>query len=146
LMNDKLNGILPPFVNLGKLGLNLGMQAAQFTATSTTAENQMLSNPMYIHSIPNNNDNQDIVSMGTNAATITAKVIENAYQVLAIELLSATQAIDALKFDTKLSSEGQNTFIQIRRIVPRFEDDTILYKKIKMVKEYLQSNNTGLVN
>ncbi len=145
LMNDKLNGKLPPFVNLGKLGLNLGMQAAQFTATSTTAENQMLSNPMYIHSIPNNNDNQDIVSMGTNAATITAKVVENAYQVLAIELLSAVQAVDALKFSDKLSSESQNTYKQIRNIVPRFEDDTILYKKIKLVKEYLQSNNTSLV-
>lgn len=145
LMNDKLNGKLPPFVNLGKLGLNLGMQAAQFTATSTTAENQMLSNPMYIHSIPNNNDNQDIVSMGTNAATITGKVVENAYQVLAIELLSAVQAVDALKFDKKLSTEGQNTYKKIRAIVPRFEDDTILYKKIKLVKEYLQANNTGLV-
>ena len=47
------------------------MQGVQFTATSTTAENQTLSNPMYVHSIPNNNDNQDIVSMGTNAALIT---------------------------------------------------------------------------
>ncbi|HEY0030322.1 MAG TPA: aromatic amino acid ammonia-lyase [Bacteroidia bacterium] len=146
LMNDKLNGKLPPFVNLGKLGLNLGMQAAQFTATSTTAENQMLSNPMYIHSIPNNNDNQDIVSMGTNAATITAKVIENAYQVLAIELLSAVQAVDALKFDEKLSSESKNTYKQIRTIVPRFEDDTILYKKLEKVKHHLQATNTNLVN
>jgi histidine ammonia-lyase len=146
LMNDKLNGKLPPFVNLGKLGLNLGMQAAQFTATSTTAENQMLSNPMYIHSIPNNNDNQDIVSMGTNAAMITAKVVENAYQVLAIELLSAVQAVDALKFDAKLSTEGQNTYKKIRTIVPRFEDDTILYKKLLKVKEYLQANNTALIN
>lgn len=145
LMNDKLNGKLPPFVNLGKLGLNLGMQAAQFTATSTTAENQMLSNPMYIHSIPNNNDNQDIVSMGTNAATITAKVVENAYQVLAIELLSAVQAVDALKFDKKLSTEGQKTYKLIRAIVPRFEDDTILYKKLLKVKEYLQANNTALI-
>ena len=146
LMNDKLNGKLPPFVNLGKLGLNLGMQAAQFTATSTTAENQMLSNPMYIHSIPNNNDNQDIVSMGTNAATITGKVVENAYQVLAIELLSAVQAVDALKFDGKLSSEGQKTYKAIRSIVPRFEDDTIMYKRLEKIKEYLQSNSTELIN
>jgi len=43
LMNSKLNDILPPFVNLGTLGLNFGMQGVQFTATSTTAENQMLS-------------------------------------------------------------------------------------------------------
>ncbi|MEA1897798.1 MAG: aromatic amino acid ammonia-lyase, partial [Bacteroidota bacterium] len=57
LMNEKLNNNLPPFVNLGTLGLNLGMQGAQFTATSTVAENQALSNPMYVHSIPTNNDN-----------------------------------------------------------------------------------------
>jgi histidine ammonia-lyase len=146
LMNDKLNQKLPPFVNLGKLGLNLGMQAAQFTATSTTAENQMLSNPMYIHSISNNNDNQDIVSMGTNAALITAKVVENAYQVLAIELLSNAQAVDALKFDSKLSSASKKVYDQVRAIVPRFEDDTILYKKLEKIKHYLQNNNPDLIN
>jgi histidine ammonia-lyase len=145
LMNDKLNGKLPPFANLGTLGLNLGMQAAQFTATSTTAENQMLSNPMYIHSIPNNNDNQDIVSMGTNAALITAKVVENAYQVLAIELLTAVQAIDALQFGKKLSADSQDTYKQIRNIVPRFEDDTILYKKLAAIKQHLQEHNPGLL-
>ena len=75
LYHDKINGILPPFVNLGVLGLNYGMQAAQFTATSTKAECQTLSNPMYVHSIPNNNDNQDIVSMGTNSAEIAARVM-----------------------------------------------------------------------
>jgi len=145
LMNDKLNGKLPPFVNLGTLGLNLGMQAAQFTATSTTAENQMLSNPMYIHSIPNNNDNQDIVSMGTNAALITAKVVENAYQVLAIELVSATQAIDALKCESKLSSAINKTYKEVRSIIPRFEDDTILYKKLEKVKIHLQGNNPAFI-
>jgi histidine ammonia-lyase len=145
LMNDKLNGKLPPFVNLGKLGLNLGMQAAQFTATSTTAENQMLSNPMYIHSIPNNNDNQDIVSMGTNAALITAKVVENAYQVLAIEIVSATQAIDALKCEAKLSTTLKKTHKEIRSILPRFEKDSILYKKLEKVKLHLQSTNPGQI-
>ena len=145
LMNDKLNGKLPPFVNLGKLGLNLGMQAAQFTATSTTAENQTLSNPMYIHSIPNNNDNQDIVSMGTNAALITAKVIENTYQVLAIELLTIVQAVDVLKIDNQLSSGSQQTYQQIRTLVPRFEDDTILYKKLAAIKNQLQVTNPPIL-
>ena len=98
LLNSKLNDKLTPFVNLGKLGLNFGMQGAQFTATSTTAENQMLSNPMYVHSIPNNNDNQDIVSMGTNSALITKKVIENTFEVLAIEIITIVQAIELLRF------------------------------------------------
>ncbi len=54
LLNQKLNQKLPPFVNLGVLGFNFGMQGMQFTATSTVAENQTLSFPMYVHSIPNN--------------------------------------------------------------------------------------------
>ncbi|HTD40544.1 MAG TPA: aromatic amino acid ammonia-lyase, partial [Mucilaginibacter sp.] len=52
LLNNKLNQKFPPFVNLGVLGLNFGMQGMQFTATSTVAENQTLSFPMYVHSIP----------------------------------------------------------------------------------------------
>jgi histidine ammonia-lyase len=145
LMNDKLNGKLPPFVNLGTLGLNLGMQAAQFTATSNTAENQMLSNPMYIHSISCNNDNQDIVSMGTNAALICSKVIENAYQVLAIEFLSIVQAVDALQMESKLSGNSRDIYKKIRGIVPRFEHDAILYKNLGTIKEYLQKNSSKLV-
>lgn len=95
--------------------------------------------------IPNNNDNQDIVSMGTNAALICKKVVENAYQVLSIELLSAVQAIDALQFDKKLSDAGQNTYKQIRAIVARFEKDSIMYKNLEKINQYLQGNNPGLV-
>src|SRR6185369_7227630 len=102
LMNDKLNQRLPPFINLGKLGLNFGLQGMQFTATSTTAENQTLSYPMYLHSISNNNDNQDIVSMGCNAALMTRKVIDNSFDVLAIQTLALVQAIDYLKCQTRL--------------------------------------------
>ena len=137
LLNSKLNEILPPFVNLGVLGFNFGMQGIQFTATSTTAESQMLSNPMYVHSIPNNNDNQDIVSMGTNAAVITSKVIENAYEVLAIELITIVQAIDALHFKNEISSVTRKMYDDIRAIVPEFKEDQIMYPIVQKVKEYL---------
>ncbi len=141
LMNDKLNKILPPFVNLGTLGLNLGMQGAQFTAVSTVAENQTLSNPMTVHSIPNNNDNQDVVSMGTNAALLTQKVIHNTFEVLAIELISLVQAVDYLKVKDKLSEESQKLYEAIREIVPEFKEDSILYPAINNVKAYLIRNN-----
>lgn len=137
LMNSKLNDILPPFVNLGKLGLNFGMQGVQFTATSTTAENQMLSNPMYVHSIPNNNDNQDIVSMGTNAALITKKVIENAFEVLAIELITVVQAIEYLKVQDKVSSKTKKMYDAIRIIVPPFTEDVVMYPYVNEVKNFI---------
>lgn len=137
LMNSKLNDILPPFVNLGQLGLNFGMQGVQFTATSTTAENQMLSNPMYVHSIPNNNDNQDIVSMGTNAALITKKVIENAFEVIAIELITVVQAIEYLKVQDKVSSKTKKMYDEIRTMVPPFAEDIVMYPYVNKVKNFI---------
>lgn len=141
LLNPRLNDILPPFVNLGTLGLNFGMQGAQFTATSTTAENQMLSNPMYVHSIPNNNDNQDIVSMGTNAALITKKVIENAFEVVAIELITIIQAIEYLNVQDQISSKTKQMYDDIRQIVPKFSEDVVMYPYIEKVKNYITNNN-----
>lgn len=137
LLNARLNDMLPPFVNLGKLGLNFGMQGVQFTATSTTAENQMLSNPMYVHSIPNNNDNQDIVSMGTNAALITKKVIENAFEVMAIEMITIVQAIEYLKVQDKVSSKTKKMYDDIRNIVPIFTEDVIMYPYVNKVKDFI---------
>ena len=138
LLNSKLNDILPPFVNLGILGLNFGMQGVQFTATSTTAENQMLSNPMYIHSIPNNNDNQDIVSMGTNAALTTKKVIDNAFEVLSIELIAVVQAIEYLELQSKVSSKTKALYDDIRALVPVFSEDIVMYPYLKKVKRLIQ--------
>ena len=139
LLNSKLNDILPPFVNLGKLGLNFGMQGVQFTATSTTAESQMLSNPMYVHSIPSNNDNQDIVSMGTNAALISKKVIENSFEVVAIELITIVQAIEYLEVQDKVSSATRKMYEEIRNIVPVFKEDVAMYPYLNKVKEFLMN-------
>lgn len=138
LLNSKINEILPPFVNLGKLGFNFGMQGVQFTATSTTAESQMLSNPMYVHSIPNNNDNQDIVSMGTNAAVICRKVIENAFEVLSIEAITIIQAVEYLGFQDKVSSSTKELYDEIRKIIPAFSDDMVMYPYLEEVKKYLK--------
>lgn len=140
LLNAKINEIFPPFVNLGKLGLNFGMQGVQFTATSTTAESQMLSNPMYVHSIPNNNDNQDIVSMGTNSAVICSKVIANAFEVLAIELITIVQAIEFLECQNEISSNTKKLYDEVRAIVPAFKEDLVMYPFVEKVKEYLKNN------
>ncbi|HUH26232.1 MAG TPA: aromatic amino acid ammonia-lyase [Flavobacterium sp.] len=138
LLNSKINELLPPFVNLGTLGFNFGMQGVQFTATSTTAENQALSTSMYIHSIPNNNDNQDIVSMGTNAAVICSQVIENAFEVLAIEYITLIQAVDALQCFDQLSSASQKMYTELRTLVPVFSQDQIMYPLVEEVKQYLK--------
>ena len=139
LMNNKINEKLPPFVNLGTLGLNFGLQGVQFTATSTTAECQTLATPMYIHSIPNNNDNQDVVSMGTNSALLTHKVIENSFEVIAIEFWAIAQAVDYLEFAPSLSSTTKQYYQQIRAIAPKFKDDQIKYPTLKSLNIFLKN-------
>ncbi|KAA2241800.1 aromatic amino acid lyase [Chitinophaga agrisoli] len=137
LMNDKLNHKFPPFMNLGKLGFNFGMQGVQFTATSTVAENQTLSFPMYVHSIPNNNDNQDIVSMGCNAALMANKVIENTFEVLAIQVMTMLQAVDYLGCEDRLSTFSKRIYQEVRAIFPKFIEDSPRYTDIRKIKEYL---------
>jgi histidine ammonia-lyase len=137
LMNDKLNHKFPPFMNLGKLGFNFGMQGVQFTATSTVAENQTLSFPMYVHSIPNNNDNQDIVSMGCNAALMANRVIENTFEVLSIQVMTMLQAVDHLNCQDRLSSFSQRIYREVRAIFPKFIEDSPKYKDLQKIKEYL---------
>jgi histidine ammonia-lyase len=144
VLNPRLNDKFPPFVNLGKLGLNLGMQGVQFTATSTTAECQTLSFPNYIHSIPNNNDNQDIVSMGTNSALITGRVIANAYEVLSIYFMALIQAVDCNGIRGKMSPFTRNVYNGLRAIVPTFVEDTTKYKEIRAMENYLRDTKIDL--
>jgi histidine ammonia-lyase len=139
LLNSKLNNKFPPFLNLGILGLNLGMQAMQFTATSTTAENQTLGFPNYVHSIPNNSDNQDIVSMGTNSALFTKRVIENSFEVLAIHFIAIIQAYEFVEDKSKMAASTKEKYEELRAIVPVFIEDTTKHEEIQKIKEHLMN-------
>ncbi|MEZ5046776.1 MAG: aromatic amino acid ammonia-lyase [Chitinophagaceae bacterium] len=142
LLNHNLNGKLSPFINLGRLGLNFGMQGMQYTATSTTAENQTLSNPMYIHSIPNNNDNQDIVSMGSNAAILCNKVIENTFDVFAVHLIAICQAIDYRGIQSKLAPITKSVYDTARKLCPKFsEEDKARYQELAKVRKYISETD-----
>ena len=141
LFHDRINGILPPFLNKGVLGLNYGMQACQFTATSTTAESQTLAMPNYVHSIPNNNDNQDIVSMGTNSALLCRQVVDNAFQVMAIHFIALAQATDCLGIRDRLCNASRKAYESIRAIQPEILEDTPFYEEIDRVIALLKQSS-----
>lgn len=141
ILNNRLNQKFPPFVNLGVLGLNFGLQGIQFTATSTTAENQTLSFPMYVHSIPNNNDNQDIVSMGFNSALIARKVIDNSFEVLAIQAMALLQGVDYLECQPSMAAKTKKLYDALRSVFPVVVEDKPLYKGLATLKDWLQKND-----
>ncbi|RYD99795.1 MAG: aromatic amino acid lyase [Sphingobacteriales bacterium] len=143
LLNPALNKRLTPFVNQGILGLNFGLQGMQYPAVSNVAENQTLSNPTYIHSIPNNNDNQDIVSMGTNAALICARVIENSFETLSVHAFALIQAIHAKGFQERLSTATRWIYDEISAIAPPFVEDKPAYEQLAQIKNWLMTTEVG---
>jgi histidine ammonia-lyase len=92
-LDKNLNEGLPEFLIPGTLGLTMGFMGAQYLATSTTAENRQLANPVSTNSISCNASNQDVVSMGTVAARKAFKSVSNAKHVVTMEVLTDLQAL-----------------------------------------------------
>ena len=84
---------LPPFL-VANPGLNSGLMIAQYTCASIVSQNKQLCTPASIDTIDSSNGQEDHVSMGANAATKLARVIENCFAIQGIELLNAAQALD----------------------------------------------------
>jgi histidine ammonia-lyase len=91
LLHPDLNGDLPPFLAQNP-GLSSGYMLAHYTAAGLASENKVLAHPSSVDSIPLSGDQEDHVSMGTNAARHLREVVKNTGYILAIELLCACQA------------------------------------------------------
>ncbi len=137
-LNQKINQTFPPFLNLHTPGLTLGLQALQFVATSTTAQSQTLAYPANLHSISTNGDNQDVVSMGTDAALLTSKVLDNAFIVLAIESLALCQAADFLKIKNQLSKASRELYRFVRSVSKKIVEDREVQPQLQLVLKELR--------
>jgi histidine ammonia-lyase len=136
LVNPMLSG-LPAFL-VGDGGLNSGFMIAQYTAAALVSENKVLCHPASVDSIPTSANKEDHVSMGTISARQCREVVDNAENVIAIELLCAAQALDLF---TNLKP-GEGTLLAykvIRDSVPNLETDRILAADIEAVKTLIRS-------
>jgi histidine ammonia-lyase len=75
-------------------GLDSGLMIPQYTAAALVSDNKTLAHPDSVDSIPSSGNQEDHVSMGGNAARHALEIIENSRWIIAIELLTAAQAID----------------------------------------------------
>ena len=69
----------------------------------------------------------------------------NSYEVLAIEWMTILQAIDYLKMEDKLASKSKDAYEKLRKIFPCFIEDSIKYKDIKNVKDYIFNNHIEIL-
>lgn len=135
MLDKKLNEGLPEHLISGTAGLNMGFMGAQYMATSTTAENRQLANPVGTLSISCNASNQDVVSMGTVAALKAYRSVSNAKHVLTLEILADLQALsfrnaDKLGHATKKVYEILNEHFEVYDDSRIFHDDLVKFRKL----------------
>lgn len=128
---------LPAFL-APKGGLNSGLMIVQVAAASLVSENKILAHPASVDSIPTSADKEDHVSMGTIAARKFRQITGNAENIVAMELLTATQALDLLK---PLRPVGAvlAAYERIRQDVPFAEEDRVFAKDIAKIRDLIRS-------
>ncbi|MFZ0132392.1 MAG: histidine ammonia-lyase [Desulfobacterales bacterium] len=136
LVNPQLSGLPAFLVKDG--GLNSGFMIAQYTAAALVSENKILSHPASVDSIPTSANKEDHVSMGTIAARKSRAIVDNARDVVAIELLCAAQALD-LFTNLKPGRGSQAAYDVIRRRIDHLEADRILAGDIACMRTLMQS-------
>ena len=111
-------------------GLHSGLMIPQYASASLVSENKQLCTPASVDSIPSSNNQEDHVSMGANAATKCLRVMKNVEQVLAVELLTAIQALE-YKRPLRSSKVLEDIVKDFRQYVSFNEADRVLHPDIK---------------
>lgn len=121
-------------------GINSGMMIPQYTAASIVSQNKQLCSPASVDSIVSSNGQEDHVSMGANAATKMYRIVNNLYSILAIELITAAQAIEFRKplHTSTVLQQFTNTF---RKEVSFMEEDRLLHTDIAKAENFLKTVN-----
>lgn len=111
-----------PKLLMEKTGLNSGFMMLQYTAAALASENKTLCFPASADSIPTSLGQEDHVSMGAHGARKALKVAENTFNILAIELLCAYQAIQ-FRRPLRSSTILESTFQIIGQHIPFIKED-----------------------
>lgn len=115
LLDPRYSRGLPAMLTEGS-GLQSGYMMVQYSAAALVSANKTLAHPDSVDSIPTGANQEDHVSMSTNAAQHARQIVENSTNVVACEIVCAAQALD---FRLKQGRAGVGTTAAHRRIRAR---------------------------
>ncbi|WP_394520972.1 histidine ammonia-lyase [Pantoea sp. SGAir0184] len=136
LVNPLVSG-LPPFL-VAQPGVNSGMMIAQYVAASLCAENRQLAQPAVLDNYVTSGLQEDHLSLGTGAALKLLRLLNNLWQVLAIEYLLAAQALD-FHGEAQLARGTGRALRALRAEVATWQEDRWLAPEIARAVKVLQT-------
>jgi histidine ammonia-lyase len=130
LGGDTLGDLKLPRLLMKDTGLNSGFMLPQYTAAALTSENKILAHPASVDSIPSSLGQEDHVSMGAISAVKLLEIVKNTETVLAIELMSAAQALDFIH-PLKAGKGVEAAHAEIRKSISFAESDRLFHDDIQ---------------
>jgi len=151
LTDSKMNSGLPPMLvkNREAAGLNSGMMMPQYTAASLALENQHLSTPDSIQSLPASGGQEDHNANAMNAARHAYQIVKNCTHIIAIELYCAARALDLRMRELphlRMGDGVQNAHNIIRERVPLNLEDTLWGEEIDQVRDLVIRGEFSSIN
>ena len=128
---------LPSFL-INNPGLHSGLMIPQYVAAGLVSENKQLCTPSCIDTIPSSNNQEDHVSMGANGVVKCKRVLDNVQKILAIELLTAAQALD-YKRPARSSTYIENLVAEYRKTVSFNDADRLLHNDLISTINFLNT-------
>jgi histidine ammonia-lyase len=139
MVTPELSEGLPPML-VKHSGLDSGLMMPQYTAAALVSDNKTLAHPDSVDSIPSSANQEDHVSMGANAARHALEVLDNVRYVIAIELLTAAQAIDLRpQGPAGLGIGTRKAYDLVRQYAPFIEHDKETSPYIDALVELIKS-------
>jgi len=138
LGGDTLGDIKLPKLLMKDTGLNSGFMLPQYLAAALVSENKVLAHPASVDSIPSSLGQEDHVSMGATSATKLLEIVKNAETVLAIELMSAAQALDFIH-PLKAGEGIEAAHAEFRKYISFAESDRLFHDDIQVALQVLRS-------
>ena len=136
LINPALSG-LPAFLT-SEGGLHSGLMIVQVSAAALASENKALAHPASVDSIPTSADKEDHVSMGTIAARKARGIVHNVENILAMELLCATQGLEFL-LPLRPGRGIHAAYQLVRENVPPIKGDRRFSEDIRHILSQIES-------
>ncbi len=137
-MDPNHNNKLPAYlIGSEQQGLNSGFMIMQYTAAAILAEMKVLSHPVVVDSVPTSANQEDYVSFATTASRKCRDIVDMLERILAIELISAAQAVD-LRKPRKLGKGNKKTYDFIREDIPFIVDDEVMYVHLENLQNRMK--------
>lgn len=145
LTDGKLNQGLPPMLvdSFEAAGLNSGVMMPQYTAASLVLENQSLSTPDSVHSLPTSAEQEDHNANAMTAARHCLQIVENIQHILSVELFSAARAVD-LRLRQQHGKLGTGTAVlyhKIRQCTPYQPGDALWGTEVDKIKQLVKNHD-----